>query len=204
MTNTAFDLNAATQADLHEALRAFPSVDAPMLGSVVHVDRIDTPIGPMLGGATEEHVVLLEFMDRRMLRTQLTRIARALRCTFDTADAEPLVRLRAQLDEYFAGERREFDLPLDTPGSAFQRQVWEELRRIPAGETRSYLDVARALGRPAAVRAVARANGDNRIAIIIPCHRVVGSNGQLVGYGGGLWRKRRLLELEGRSALVLS
>jgi AraC family transcriptional regulator of adaptative response/methylated-DNA-[protein]-cysteine methyltransferase len=195
------DLGTLSPADFAAAIDDFPGADAPMLGSVVHVTPIDTPIGPMLGGATADHVVLLEFMDRRMLRTQLTRIAKALRCTFDASDSKPLVALRAQLAEYFAGARRDFDLPLHTPGSAFQRSVWQELLRIPAGETRSYGDVARSLGRIDAVRAVARANGDNRIAIIIPCHRVVGSDGKLVGYGGGLWRKRRLLELEGRYSL---
>src|SRR5688572_12776430 len=108
-----------------------------------------------------------------------------------------ILRIGKELDAYFAGELREFTVPLETPGSPFQRAVWEELLRIPYGETRSYGEQARRLGQPLEmVRAVGRANGDNRIAIVIPCHRVIGADGKLTGYGGGLWRKRRLLDLE--------
>jgi methylated-DNA-[protein]-cysteine S-methyltransferase len=107
--------------------------------------------------------------------------------------------VRRQLEEYFAGSRQEFDLPLSPRGTPFERSVWEELRRIPFGETRSYADVARALGKPAATRAVGRANGANPIPIVVPCHRVIGSNGSLTGFGGGLDAKARLLEIEGLS-----
>jgi len=100
------------------------------------------------------------------------------------------------LREYFSGERREFTLPLVMPGTIFQKRVWNILKSIPYGETRSYKDQSLALDNPAAVRAVARANGQNRLAVIIPCHRVIGSNGELTGYGGGLWRKKYLLDLE--------
>ena len=105
--------------------------------------------------------------------------------------------VRTQLDEYFRAERREFTVPLHTPGTPFQNRVWAELQRIPIGTTTTYAAVARNIGQPTAVRAVARANGDNRIAIIIPCHRVIGSDGSLTGYGGGLSRKQQLLDLEG-------
>jgi methylated-DNA-[protein]-cysteine S-methyltransferase len=105
--------------------------------------------------------------------------------------------LRAQLDEYFARRRRAFDLPLEYPGSPFQRSVWDALLRIPYGETRTYAELASELGVPGAARAVGRANGANRLAIIVPCHRVIAAGGGLGGYGGGLWRKLRLLELEG-------
>jgi methylated-DNA-[protein]-cysteine S-methyltransferase len=101
-----------------------------------------------------------------------------------------------QLEAYFAGELKAFDLPLAAPGTAFQRRVWAELVRIPYGETCSYLDVAERLGDRKAVRAVGLANGRNPIAIIVPCHRVIGANGKLTGYAGGLWRKERLLSLE--------
>ena len=101
-----------------------------------------------------------------------------------------------QIGEYFLGERRDFDLPLAMVGTPFQTSVWEELLRIPYGETRSYGDLARELGNEGAVRAVGKANGDNALAIAVPCHRVVGADGRLVGYGGGLWRKERLLALE--------
>ena len=109
--------------------------------------------------------------------------------------------MRRQLTEYLAGERRSFDIPLDYPGSDFQRRVWDGLRRIPYGETRTYSELARELGVPMAARAVGRANGLNRISILVPCHRVVGADGGLGGYGGGLWRKLRLLETEGAAVV---
>jgi AraC family transcriptional regulator of adaptative response/methylated-DNA-[protein]-cysteine methyltransferase len=102
------------------------------------------------------------------------------------------------MDEYLAGERTAFEVPIASPGTEFQRDVWDALQTIPFGETRSYGDIAAAIGRPTAVRAVGKANGDNRLAVIIPCHRVVGADGKLTGYGGGMWRKQRLLELESR------
>jgi methylated-DNA-[protein]-cysteine S-methyltransferase len=113
-------------------------------------------------------------------------------------DANALLKETArQLRAYFAGELREFDLPLDMRGTAFQRRVWSELEKIPYGETRSYAQIAAAVGAPKAVRAVGAANGANPIPIIVPCHRVIGTGGKLTGYGGGLPLKRRLLELEG-------
>jgi methylated-DNA-[protein]-cysteine S-methyltransferase len=112
-------------------------------------------------------------------------------------EAPPLPDVRRQLDEYLTGKRRDFDLPLEPGGTEFQRLCWEALRRIPFGETRSYSAMAREIGRPAAVRAVGRANHDNPIGVIIPCHRVIGANGSLTGYAGGLDMKRVLLELEG-------
>lgn len=164
--------------------------------TVVHVTRIESPVGPLLLGATEADLVLLEFVDRRLLPTQIARIAKALDCVFAPGDTPLLTRVRTQLAEYFDGARREFDLPLAMTGTPFQVSVWNALLAIPSGATRSYKEVAEAIGRPEAVRAVARANGDNRMAIVIPCHRVIGADGKLVGYGGGLWRKQRLLDLE--------
>jgi AraC family transcriptional regulator of adaptative response/methylated-DNA-[protein]-cysteine methyltransferase len=163
---------------------------------VVRLTRIDTPLGPMFAGASEGRLVLLEFADRRMVPTQFKRLARLLACAFEVAEDPVFAKVRRQLGEFFAGTRREFDLPLHTPGTAFQRAAWDALRTIPPGSTRSYAQQAAAIGRPEAVRAVARANGDNRIAIVIPCHRVIGSDGSLTGYGGGLWRKEELLQRE--------
>ena len=162
----------------------------------VTVNRLTTPLGPMVAAATERALLLLEFSDRRMLERQIARLRSLVGARFAPGDGEILARTQAQLDEYFAGARTAFDIPLEVPGSAFQRAVWDELRRIPYGETRSYAEQAAAIGRPDAVRAVARANGDNRIAILIPCHRVVGSDGRLTGYGGHLWRKRALVDRE--------
>jgi AraC family transcriptional regulator of adaptative response/methylated-DNA-[protein]-cysteine methyltransferase len=158
---------------------------------------VETPIGEMVAAATDTHLVLLEFARRRMLDEQLARVRRWLGGELVRGESPVFDVLRRELDEYFRGERREFEVPLHVPGTPFQTRVWDELRRIPHGTTTTYARVAHAVGQPSAVRAVARANGDNRIAIIIPCHRVIGSDGSLTGYGGGLWRKKRLLALEG-------
>jgi AraC family transcriptional regulator of adaptative response/methylated-DNA-[protein]-cysteine methyltransferase len=163
---------------------------------VIEVTRLATPLGPMLAAATREALVLLEFVDRRMLPNQIRRIRERLGAVFVPGTNPLLVRCEEQLAAYFAGSLRAFELPLEMPGTPFQRSVWDELRRIPFGDTRSYGELARAVGRPAAVRAVGTANGANALAIVVPCHRVVGADGALVGYGGGLWRKQRLLELE--------
>ncbi|ROQ60046.1 methylated-DNA-[protein]-cysteine S-methyltransferase [Streptomyces sp. 840.1] len=116
--------------------------------------------------------------------------------TFGTPDPGPFAETIRQLDAYFAGERREFDLPLNLYGTPFQRSVWAELQRIPYGETRSYGELAENLGKPGASRAVGLANGKNPVGIIVPCHRVIGASGSLTGYGGGLDRKQRLLAFE--------
>jgi AraC family transcriptional regulator of adaptative response/methylated-DNA-[protein]-cysteine methyltransferase len=168
--------------------------------AVLHLHRFATPLGPMLAAATARGLCLLEFVDRRMLETQLRRIARRLRCVPVPGQSPILAQAERELAAYFAGTLRRFTTPLDPQGSPFQLRVWRALREIPYGRTRSYTEQAQHLGQPAAVRAVARADGDNAIAILVPCHRVVGSDGSLTGYGGGLWRKQRLLELEGRSA----
>jgi AraC family transcriptional regulator of adaptative response/methylated-DNA-[protein]-cysteine methyltransferase len=161
---------------------------------------IRTPLGPMVAGATREGICLLEFTDRRMLEAQLRTLARRLGLPAVPGESPHLDRLRAALDEYFSGRRQTLDLPLVTPGTPFQIRVWDELRRIPHGATRSYREIARRIGRPTAVRAVARANGANRVALLVPCHRVVETGGGLGGYGGGVWRKKRLLEMERASS----
>ena len=126
------------------------------------------------------------------------RIARWEREGIPTQDDEQNQDVARELDAYFAGRLRQFSVPLDLRGTDFQHQVWEQLRRIPYGETRSYGEVACALGRLNASRTVGRANGSNPVAIIVPCHRVIGANGKLVGYAGGLDRKQFLLDLEAR------
>ena len=157
---------------------------------------IVTPLGPMIAGATDAGACLLEFTDRRQLEHQLDTLRRRFTAALAPGEHPHLTALTTELAEYFAGARRRFSVPVDAPGTPFEERVWRALREIPYGETRSYQDVARAVGSPAAVRAVGRANGMNRLAIVIPCHRVVNKNGDLGGYGGGLWRKRRLLHIE--------
>ena len=161
---------------------------------------LQSPLGPLVAGATEAGVCLLEFTDRRMLPAQFDAVARLFRVPVLPGTNAHLQRLQVELDGYFVGDLCTFSVPLIYPGTPFQRRVWEQLTQIPYGETRSYQDIAAALGDPAAVRAVGRANGQNRLCILFPCHRVVNKNGALGGYGGGLRRKQYLLNLEQASA----
>jgi AraC family transcriptional regulator, regulatory protein of adaptative response / methylated-DNA-[protein]-cysteine methyltransferase len=164
--------------------------------TILRVIRLTTPLGPMIACATDRALCMLEFADRRMLELQLRRVRKRLKAIFLAGSNAILERTAGELDEYFAGNLREFTIPINLAGSEFQTSVWKRLQDIPYGRILSYRDVAVSLNAPNSVRAVGRANGDNCIAIIVPCHRVVGSNGHLTGYGGGLWRKRRLLEIE--------
>jgi len=157
---------------------------------------LDTPLGSMIAGATDDGICLLEFTDRRMLRTQLETLTRRLRRPIVAGSHPHLERLRAELGENFAGSRHRFDLPLVSPGSAFQQRTWAELRRLGAGSTVSYEELAERIGRPRAQRAIGTANGANRIAVVVPCHRVVRKSGEAGNYGGGRWRKAWLLAHE--------
>lgn len=198
MTTVAYDHGFDSLSGFREAFARVFGV-APGRArdrTAVRVNRIVTPLGPMIAGASDEGVCLLEFAERRMLETQLRRLSERVGATFVPGSNEMLDRLDGELKEYFDGSRRTFEVPLVVSGTEFQQLAWNALLEIPYGETRSYEEQARAMGRPTAVRAVGRANGDNRIAIAIPCHRVVGADGTLTGYGGGLWRKQALLDLE--------
>lgn len=157
---------------------------------------IQSPLGPLVAGATDAGVCLLEFTDRRMLEKQFESLRKWFRSPIVPGSHVHLDRLREELASYFAGSLRRFSVPLVHPGTPFQQRVWDELLRVPYGETRSYQDLAKSIGDAAAVRAVGRTNGLNRIAILIPCHRIVNKNGDLGGYGGGLRRKQFLLDLE--------
>jgi O-6-methylguanine DNA methyltransferase len=187
------DAVAARAAGYRACLRCHPDAGRP-----VSIREIETPIGSMTIGATNAAVVLADFTRRPMMAAQLASVRRRIGPTSE-GDSPLLVRLEQQLREYLAGERTSFDLPLDAPGSHFQQRVWSELQSIPYGETISYRELAATVGVPAGSRAVGRANGSNRIAVIIPCHRVIASDGGLGGYGGGLDAKRLLLDLEARS-----
>jgi methylated-DNA-[protein]-cysteine S-methyltransferase len=162
-----------------------------------YTTTLESPCGPLLCVVDEAGaVVRIEFgKGRDSQKITETMREHGIEVVEDPART---AGLRRQLEEYFAGERREFDLTLAPEGTPFERSVWEELRRIPFGETRSYGEIARAIGRPNAFRAVGRANGANPIPIVVPCHRVIGADGSLTGFGGGLEAKSRLLEIEGR------
>jgi AraC family transcriptional regulator, regulatory protein of adaptative response / methylated-DNA-[protein]-cysteine methyltransferase len=163
---------------------------------VIKTTRIETPIGEMIAGATKDGICLLEFSDRKSLLSQIEEISALLESKTEEGTNRHLRVLKRQLKDYFKGKRKEFSLHLITPGTEFQQSVWKELMKIPFGSTRTYQEQADILKNPGSVRAVAQANGANRISIIIPCHRVIGSDRHLVGYGGGLERKKWLLDHE--------
>ena len=161
---------------------------------------IESPLGPLLICATPTAVSRLDFGDPQPLDTRLPALQQRLGCPVVPGTNERIEQLTDELARYFAGELQEFRVPLVYGGTPFQHAVWSELRRIPYGQTISYEELARRVGRPGAQRAVGQANGANPIGIVIPCHRVVNKGGQLGGYGGGLWRKQLLLDLERRGA----
>lgn len=184
---------------------AFRAAFARLLGCApadLRADRllratwIATPLGDMIAVSSRAHLHLLEFVDRKALPTELKRLQDSLKEGIGIGTLPPSEQAASELADYFAGRSCRFSTPLAMTGSEFTRQVWDALRAIPVGETRSYSDIARQIGRPSATRAVARANGANQIALMIPCHRVIGADGALTGYGGGLWRKQRLIEIE--------
>src|SRR5262249_19856952 len=164
---------------------------------------IESPLGPLVAAANDRGVCLLEFTDRRMLETQFQTLKKVFSCAIVPGENQHLTKLRAELETYFEGKLRRFTVPIVYPGSPFQVRVWNELLRIPYGETCSYEELARRIGIEAGQRAVGHANGMNRIAIVIPCHRVVNKSGKLGGYGGGLWRKQQLLDLEKSGQMTL-
>jgi AraC family transcriptional regulator of adaptative response/methylated-DNA-[protein]-cysteine methyltransferase len=159
-------------------------------------DWIDTPLGAMVAISCQHQLHLLEFADRKALPREMTRLQKAQSGGIGFGRPPPTAQVAEELSRYFAGNEARFDTPLALHGTAFEREVWRYLLQIPAGETRSYSQIARDLGRASATRAVARANGSNQIAVVVPCHRVLAADGSLTGYGGGLWRKQRLIEIE--------
>lgn len=163
---------------------------------IIDLKRIETPLGTMYAAATESGICMLEFTDRKMLETELKHLFKSLNANIIQGDNPFFEILEKELSEYFEGKRTKFTVPLDFVGSEFQKQVWEVLMKIPYGQTWSYAKQAEILGDKNKVRAVANANGMNKISILVPCHRVIGSDGNLTGYGGGIWRKQKLLELE--------
>lgn len=162
------------------------------------MDWIDTPLGPMLAVADDTHLHMLEFVERKKLHDHLERYRSQFNATVVPGDSPALSLIREELKAYFTGQQLDFESRIAGAGTDFQKRTWTALREIPPGETRSYADLATTIGKPSAVRAVANANRQNRCAIILPCHRVIGSDGSLTGYAGGLWRKQWLLDHEKR------
>jgi O-6-methylguanine DNA methyltransferase len=152
-----------------------------------YITEIETPVGMMIAGASEAGISILEFKDKKRINTGSDYIK---------SGNVHLIKLTKELREYFSGKRKQFTVPLDTDGTSFQKEVWHALTSIPYGSTISYYSLSEALGNPLSVRAIASANARNPVSVIIPCHRVIGGNGNLTGYAGGLWRKKWLIEHE--------
>ena len=197
VTSTAFDSGFESLSGFNDAVRRVAGNSPTAVDNLIlKVSRFSTELGPMMVAASEEAVYLLEFTDRRALPRQLETLSKRTNSVYVPGSNPLIERLSREVGRYFETGIPRFGVPVRSPGTPFQQDVWNALRQIPPGETRSYSEIAKEIGKHSAVRAVARANGDNRLAIIIPCHRVIGADGSLTGYGGGLWRKKRLLELE--------
>jgi AraC family transcriptional regulator of adaptative response/methylated-DNA-[protein]-cysteine methyltransferase len=160
--------------------------------------KIQTPIGPMVAMASDEALSLLEFDDRPALPREIEELERRYGYTIEAGRNAVLDQIGAELTAYFAGRLTQFETPLILPGMPFQLEIWSKLQEIPYGQTCTYGEMARAIGKPGSSRAAGAANGQNRVAIVVPCHRVIGADGSLTGYGGGQRRKRYLLDLEHR------
>ena len=198
VTSSAFDSG-------YESLSGFGYTFKNLVGSapdeskdkdVILMTRLTTPLGPMYACATDRGICLLEFTDRRMLETEFKDLQKRLNANILAGENVYLKQLKVEIEEYFEGSRKDFSVNLHTPGTDFQQRVWNALLNIPYGTTSTYQQQAERLKRPTAVRAIASANGYNRISIVVPCHRVIGKDGSLTGYGGGLERKKWLLEHE--------
>jgi AraC family transcriptional regulator, regulatory protein of adaptative response / methylated-DNA-[protein]-cysteine methyltransferase len=198
ITGVAYDSGYESLSGFNDSFKSVVG-DSPTKSKakiVINLIRLETPIGPMYAAATERGICMFDFTDRRMLETEFKELTRYLNAVILPGENKHFNLLRKEIGEYFEGKRKSFTVPLDAPGTEFQKSVWEVLKKIPYGKTISYKTQATALKKPEAVRAVANANGHNRISIIIPCHRVIGEDGTLTGYGGGLWRKKWLLDFE--------
>lgn len=166
--------------------------------TTILISGIATPLGEMIAGATDDGLCLLEFADRPELQAEIDDLMRLLNASVLNGSNAHIIQAKTELGEYFAGKRKQFDLQLITPGSDFKLKVWNSLKEIPYGTMISYQQQSENMESPDAIRAIAHANGCNRISIIIPCHRVIGKSGKLTGYGGGIERKRWLLNHEGQ------
>ena len=189
-----FDSPAAFRTAFAKLLGVAPGSFAT--DAMLKADWIETPLGPMIMVADQRCLHLLEFADRKALPTELQKILKNTKGSLGIGRTQITDQTELELTEFFSGKRANFGIPLALHGTDFTNTVWRALQEIPAGTTCSYLDLAKSIDRPTATRAVARANGANQIALIISCHRVIGADGSLTGYGGGLWRKQKLIALE--------
>lgn len=162
----------------------------------INIIRVLINTGAMIAISDEKLLYLLEFVDRRGLELEIERLRIKTKSAIIPGSTKPILMIEEELKLYFNGTLQKFNTPIYLLGSPFQKMVWQELINIPYGKTRSYLNQAKALGKPTSYRAVANANGMNQLAIIVPCHRIINSNGELGGYGGGLHHKKWLIEHE--------
>lgn len=198
VTASAFDVGYNSLSGFNERFKTVfgttPTGDDNK--AVINIIRFTTPIGPMFACSTGNGICLLEFTDRRMLEFEFRDLTKRLKAVILPGVNAHLEQVQKEVAEYFEGKRRSFSVPLDLPGTIFQQTVWQNLLQVPYGETTTYKHLASQIGKPNAVRAVGTANGFNRVAIIVPCHRVISESGELTGYGGGLHRKKWLIDFE--------
>jgi AraC family transcriptional regulator of adaptative response/methylated-DNA-[protein]-cysteine methyltransferase len=198
LLDVAMDHGYESYSAFHDAFREMVgrTPGRSRASDFISLTWVETPLGPLVAGSNSRGVCFLEFTDRRMLEKQLRTLNQRFHSPILPGTNDYLDTLKKELQQYFAGDLRKFSVPLIHPGSEFQQRVWYALQQIPYGQTCSYQELADRVGHPDAVRAVGTANGMNRICILIPCHRVINKSGKLGGYGGGLWRKKFLLDLE--------
>ena len=198
VTSTVLDGRDEPQSSFHHAFKLAHIANSAQAKAqaIVTIIRFATPLGVLYAGASEQGLCFLDFTDRKMIEHQIQQLEKRMKARFVQGSTPVLDMVKLQVQEYFDRKRQTFDIPLDIDGTPFQIQAWQALQKIPYGETRCYQQQAARIGNTGAVRAVASANAKNHIAIIVPCHRVIAKNGSLAGFGGGIWRKQYLLDLE--------
>ena len=201
-TDVALDNGYESLSGFGYTFKQFTGAAPTSQNELIVIHRFTSPLGPMFVCATERGICLLEFADRRMLEREFRDLQRLFKARIISGENNHTRQAEIEMNEYFCGARQQFTLSLDAPGTAFQRSVWQETGEVPYGQTSHYLALSVLIGKPNAVRAVAAANGANRIAIVIPCHRIIGKDGAMTGYGGGIARKEWLLEHERKTVLT--
>ena len=205
-TETAFDMGYQSLSGFGYTYKKIVgkspknSVGTGVGNNVILISRLTTPLGPMFICATDDGVCLLEFVDRKILEKEFKDIQKQLNAKIIAGENRHIKKAKIEISEYFNGQRKKFNVNILTPGTSFQNAVWNCLMSISYGETSTYNQLAKEIGKPKAIRAVGSANAFNRISIIVPCHRVIGKDGKLTGYGGGIERKRWLIEHEQKNA----